>query len=585
LEGLIPEEVVDRVRSATDIVDVISGYVTLKKSGANFSGLCPFHSEKTPSFSVSPSKQIYHCFGCGAGGDAVGFLIRSENLSFPEAVRRLADRAGIIIPETKRAGGDEEALEPLYKANQEAARFFAQCLLESPEGKKALDYLKSRDFPLEAAREFGLGYSPSAWDGLLRRLERAGIPAALAERAGLAVKRSSGDGHYDRFRDRLMFPIKDTRGRVTAFGGRSLGDSEPKYLNSPETRTFRKGETLYLLDLAAEAVRKRGFSIVAEGYFDAIALHRAGVKNAVATLGTALTPGHLRALGRFAKKVLVVFDSDPAGIKAAERSLDVFLGADVTAKVVLLPKGDDPDSLLRREGADALTEAISVSTPLTEFVIARLADAAVDIDGKVEASSKVASILAKIRNGVERAHYLKFAAERLGTGEQALNEELGKELGRPARYEAPARPRPAAPNKIEEELVHLLINYPEVLAETRVALTPAEFSDDRLRPVVERVYRAYDEHGEVDARRLIDASADEAERELVSKLAMGDTRFDDPVEYARGSAARLMSGGVDRKLAELSARIRRAEQDSDYDLLNKLQKEFIEWQKKKSSTK
>ncbi|MBI5694240.1 MAG: DNA primase [Nitrospirae bacterium] len=590
MDGKIPDELVDRIRSGNDIVEVVSEVVALKKTGANYLGLCPFHTEKTPSFTVSPGKQIFHCFGCGAGGDVVGFLMRHENYTFPEALRRLAEKAGIAIPETSRESRqDSGELDAVINANEEAAGFFARALWETPEGEKARTYLEGRGMSAETAREFGVGYSMPGWDSLLKHLERKGIGAAMAEKAGLAIPRSSGSGHYDRFRDRLMFTIRDARGRVIGFGGRTMSDEQPKYLNSPETRAFRKGETLYALDVAGQHIRKRGYSVITEGYFDAIACHVAGAQNAVATLGTALTSAHLRLLKRYSENVVLVFDSDAAGIKAAERSLDVFLGTAMNAKVALLPQGDDPDSLVKRDGPKGLADRLRATEKLLDFVIRRAAAGAGTIDEKVEAAARITGILARIENGVERSHYLKAAAGLLGIEESAIAEELGKKLGKDARtgvFRAAGRKPAASPmNKIEEELLHLALIYPEVACQVRDELTPEDFSDGRLRPIAAGLFGMMDEAGSVDVPKLLGSIEDEELKKALYGLSVKEREFDDPLETARGSVGRLLKGRVDRKLAELSGQMREAEIRNDLDRLNKLQKEFAEWQKRKSSTR
>ncbi|HLB25758.1 MAG TPA: DNA primase [Nitrospirota bacterium] len=576
--GLIPDEIVDRVRSVTDIVELVSEYVALKRSGANYMGLCPFHPEKTPSFTVSPSKQIFHCFGCGAGGDAFSFLMRHGNFTYPEAIRRLADRAGIPIPEAQARGGrPKEEYDALYAANAEALAFFVE-RLASKEGARAREYLAKRGMS-EAAAGFSIGYSPAGWDGLIKRLEKKGFNPDAAVKAGLAVKRSEGEGCYDRFRDRLMFPIKDVRGRVIGFGGRTMGEDTPKYLNSPETPVFRKGDTLYGIDIASDHIRKKDYAVVCEGYFDAIACQTAGVTNAVATLGTALTPAHLRLIGRYSKNVLVVFDSDAAGIKAAERSLDVFLGTSMTAKVALLPPGDDPDSLVRREGRAGLSERLKGSEKLLDFVIRREAMAATDIDAKVKAVAKLTAVLARIDNGVERGYYAKKAAIELGVDEQAVREELGKKLGRTPSFTGPRIKPAASMNKIEEGLLSVMLSDPELAVKARGELSTDDFAEPALRRLAEKVFALAAKDGEVKLPKLLDALADEDERRLALSLSVRELP-DDAGGFTEGAVKRLVEGRRTRRGAELMALIRQAEEKKDHELLNKLQKEFIEWQKR-----
>jgi DNA primase len=563
LAGFIPDEIVDRVRSATDIVDLVSEYVSLKKSGANYLGLCPFHNEKTPSFTVSPSKQIFHCFGCGAGGDAVGFLIRHDNYTFPEAVRRLADRAGIEIPEEQRRTGVRPDVEGLVRANEAAAGFFAGNLKDSPEADRARKYLEGRGFDLGLASAYGLGYGMPAWDGLLKQLARAGINAQTAEKAGLVLKKQSGQGHYDRFRDRLMFTINDIRGRVVGFGGRALDDSEPKYLNSPETPLFKKGETLYLADIAAEHIRKRGFAIVTEGYFDAIACHRAGVKNAVATLGTALTPMHLRLIGRFAKNVLLVFDSDAAGIKAAERSLDVFLPTGMTAKVALLPPGDDPDSLFAREGTKGLKARLGKSEKLLDFVLGRIAGGADTLDEKVAAAAKATEVLSRIPNAVERSQYLGVAAGLLGVSETALSEELDKALGRQKRRTRPARKRAASTSRIEEELLLLALRYPGAALEVGERVSAEDFTDPKLRAIAEKALGLVGADGTINVHRLLDALDEEEQKSFVTELISRQGEYETPDETARATLDRLYSERLEAAGAELAGLMDAAQSAGD----------------------
>ncbi|MDH4162273.1 MAG: DNA primase, partial [Nitrospirota bacterium] len=330
------DDVIGRVRDSVDIQDLISGYVTLKRTGKNWTGLCPFHNEKTPSFSVNPDKQIFHCFGCGVGGDAFKFLELQEGLNFPEAVKKLADRAGITLPENRPRAENkqhDEERKKLLAVMAEAGAYFRR-ELEGPAGSAARAYLAKRGVSDAIVAEFGIGWSRPEWDGLLRHLKQKGHSAQVLEKAGLVVKRSEGEGHYDRFRGRIIFPIRDISGNVIAFGGRVMDDSLPKYLNSPETPLYSKSNVLFCLDQAKEHGRKLKYFIIVEGYLDAIACHQYGAKNAVATLGTALTDGHLRLLKRFAPNLVLIFDPDPAGIKAALRGFDLLAGSGMKVNVV-----------------------------------------------------------------------------------------------------------------------------------------------------------------------------------------------------------------------------------------------------------
>ena len=346
---MFSEDIISRVRDSVDIVDLVSGYVSLKKTGKNHTGLCPFHAEKTPSFSVNSDKQIFHCFGCGAGGDVFKFIELQEGLNFPEAVRKLAGQAGIPLPADsvfrgpdKRTEGERKALLQIVA---EAAEYYRK-ELDGPAGNTARAYLKKRGVSEQVVKDFALGYARAEWDGLLRYLKQKGYAPGQMERAGLIVKRSEGEGHYDRFRGRLMFPIRDISGNVIAFGGRVMDDSLPKYLNSSETPLYSKSNTLYCLDMAKEQGRRQGYFIIVEGYLDAIACHQYGVRNAVATLGTALTEGHLRLMRRIAEKLVLIFGPVAGFFSLGQAGLVVF----PPAALVIFVWGGPPGAGGRGDG-------------------------------------------------------------------------------------------------------------------------------------------------------------------------------------------------------------------------------------------
>ncbi|MBD3305811.1 DNA primase, partial [candidate division KSB3 bacterium] len=368
----IPEELIDEIRHHTDIVSVVSEYVALTKTGKNYKGLCPFHTEKTPSFVVNPAKQIFHCYGCGAGGNVFTFLMRHENYTFPEAVELLAKRSGIPLPSRQKTPQTPQArrTQLLYQVHQEAAQYFVQ-QLSSAQGQQTREYLKNRGITDTIIQKFSLGYALPGWDDLLKTL-RAKYPVDLLLESGLIVKKQRGVGHYDRFRDRLIIPIHDARGRVVAFGGRIMGDGEPKYLNSPEHPVFRKGHLLYGLHQAKDAIRRAGSILIVEGYFDMIIPFSSGIEHIVATMGTALTEHHLRHIQRYTKKVVLIFDADPAGINAVQRTLDLFFRFGFDVRAAVLPEGDDPDSAVRKKGAEAFCTSIEQAPSLLDFIRERI---------------------------------------------------------------------------------------------------------------------------------------------------------------------------------------------------------------------
>ncbi len=345
------DDIIQRVKDATDIVSVVGEYVPLKKAGTSYKGLCPFHSEKSPSFTVSPSRNGFHCFGCGKGGNVITFIMEMEKITFPEAFRLLADKAGIVLPkpqETERDQAAERARERMQELNEFAGKFFHECLL-SPEGQKAREYFKARGFTKETAVKYQIGFAPPGWDSLKNAAQKAGYTPEELLAAGLLVLHEEKKSTYDKFRNRLMFPVKNNYDKIVAFGGRSLGDDPgPKYLNSPETLLFHKSECLYLLDMAREAIRQKGYVMVVEGYFDALALHHFGFENTVATLGTALTSQHGRLLQRYTKEVIFSYDADAAGQAAVLRGFEPLIQAGLNIRVLVMPDAKDPDEYLQK---------------------------------------------------------------------------------------------------------------------------------------------------------------------------------------------------------------------------------------------
>ena len=405
MAGLIPQSFIDDLLNRTDIVDVVSSRVQMKKAGKNYTACCPFHKEKTPSFSVSPDKQFYYCFGCGAGGNALGFLMDHDNLDFPQAVEELAKAAGMEIPreESGRPHKPRQPTDsPLYPLLTAAADFYRQALKSHPQRKAAVEYLKGRGLTGEIARDFGLGFAPPGWDNLYKHLSSDTLQQKAMIDAGLLVENAETGKRYDRFRDRVMFPIRDSRGRIIAFGGRVLGDDKPKYLNSPETPVFHKGQELYGLFEARKNNRNLDEIIVVEGYMDVIALAQQGLRNAVATLGTATSEEHMKRLFRVVPSVLFCFDGDQAGRNAAWRALEATLSSlqdGRRARFLFLPEGEDPDTLVRSEGTDAFRARINQhAQPLADYFFQQLTEEADprSLEGKAHMATLAAPLIDKV---------------------------------------------------------------------------------------------------------------------------------------------------------------------------------------------
>ncbi|MBQ7525424.1 MAG: DNA primase [Abditibacteriota bacterium] len=424
----------DEIREKCDMIEIVSEYVSLRQRGNRYLGCCPFHKEKTPSFYVDPDKKLFKCFGCGEGGDVFSFVQKAENISFPEAVEPLAKKYNIPMRASEGLIRAHSKREKLIEMNTAAADFFSACLRKSPH---MLEYLKKRHLTEDIVKKYGLGYAPDDWSALTDLLKKRGISPEDAAEAGLSVKKETERGvrYYDRFRNRLMFPITNTSGSIIAFGGRVTDDSQPKYLNSPETAVFEKNKTLYGLDVARKAIKPGGFLIITEGYMDVIAAHKAGFLNTAATLGTALTPEHVTLIGRYTHNVVLSFDADSAGVKAALRSAPLFEEADFRVRILSLPKGEDPDSLINSGQADKFAEYIKNSKPLADFRIdLELEDYDKKDDAeKAEALKNALKIVAELKSVIDRERLIqKLAKYHPGfkSGTAHIEEQLRAEANR-----------------------------------------------------------------------------------------------------------------------------------------------------------
>lgn len=456
MAGLIPQRFIDDLLNRTDIVEVVGSRVQLKKTGKNYSACCPFHQEKTPSFSVSPDKQFYYCFGCGAGGNALSFLMEHDHLDFPQAVEDLAKRAGLDVPREDARPGQrprQSGDSPLYPLLEAAAGYYRQALKSHPARQAAVDYLKGRGLSGVIARDFGLGFAPPGWDNLMKHLGGDSLQQKALIDAGLLIENADSGKRYDRFRDRVMFPIRDSRGRVIAFGGRVLGDDKPKYLNSPETPVFHKGQELYGLYEARKSSRDLDEILVVEGYMDVIALAQQGLRNAVATLGTATSEEHIKRLFRVVPSLLFCFDGDSAGRNAAWRALESCLpnlqdGRRV--RFLFLPEGEDPDSLVRREGTDAFRARIhQQAQPLADYFFRHLMEEAdpSTLEGKAHLATLAMPLIERLPGANLRALMRQRLGELTGLDPATLGEHAEHPSAPPAHlgHDAAAQPASAQP--------------------------------------------------------------------------------------------------------------------------------------------
>ena len=565
--------VLDDIRAGVDIVDFIGRFVNLRKAGANWKGLCPFHGEKTPSFMVNPKKGIFHCFGCGVGGDVFGFLMRQDRLSFPEAVRALAKTTGVSLPEARGAQAGDSGREELFRAMDLAARFYAETLW-GPSGERARTYLAERGLDPDVARRFGLGYAPEGWDRLLdfMRSEKIGEETLVA--AGLAVQRENRSGSYDRFRNRLLFAIRDLQSRVVAFGGRAFGDDQPKYLNSPETPLYTKGNLLYAADVAREPMRTKNRALLVEGYVDCLMAHQHGFPETVAALGTAFTPAQLALLRRYCDEVVTFFDADAAGQKAAERAEELleptsggfawavnrsgaFDGGALRVKVALLPAGHDPDTFLRAEGAPAFAERIAGARSLLSYALERTIR---ESDGtgpraRTNAFARVALMLSKVGDAQEAATLSREAATRLGVDATQLwieAQRLSASLRKPpAAVGAATNAAVADDKKLVTRLVTLLLVDRAARAALLPLLDAADVSQPPLREIVDTLKR----FPEVEATALLAELPSEAARHMLAALMVDDATMPDARESIEQFQRRLRFLERRRRVRALSRSI------------------------------
>ena len=491
-----PESFLQELADRNEISDVVSGYVKLsKRSGSNLFGLCPFHSEKTPSFSVSQDKQIYHCFGCGKGGSVINFIMEIENLSFPDAVEFLARRAGLEVPED-RPDENRRRRERMLELNRDAARFFFSQLI-SPQGKPAQDYILKRQISPAVSKRFGLGFAPNSWDSLCSAMKERGYSEYELTDAGLARHGKSGRGIYDTFRNRLMFPVIDVRGNVIGFSGRILDDGEPKYMNSPETLVFNKSRNLFALNLAKKS--KSGYIILSEGNIDVVSLHQAGFDSAVASLGTSLTAEQARLISRYAGEVVIAYDSDGAGQKASQRAIGILEKLDLKVRVLQLPDGKDPDEFIKLRGPDAFRNLLETTENHIEYRLQRVRgqfDLSVD-EQKVECLKQSAAVIAELSSPVERQVYSMRLAELTGVSAAVVGDEVERtrkkllyrarkqyerESTRPVRVVRPAAGMPQYENlrsaRAEEGLIRLYCLDPSLLDGAEIE--PEDFSSAML---------------------------------------------------------------------------------------------------------
>lgn len=573
MAGYIPEGVIQEILQKVNIVEVIGEYVTLKRVGRGYHGICPFHQDSKPSFHVNEERGFFHCFGCGAGGNAFHFLMKHLHMSFPEAARSLAGRYGVTIPQHRPTPSQRRRLEErelLLELNKEALRFFRESL-ESRQGAAARQYLERRGFSREIVEAFELGYAPAQWRALSHHLKSRGFDLQAAQRAGLVISAKDG-GYYDRFRGRLIFPIHDEAGRVVAFGGRALGEESPKYLNSPETAVFSKRRSLYGLFRAKGSIRDEDKAIVVEGYTDVMALHQHGVSNAIATLGTSITLEHLHMLRRFSSNVVHVFDADEAGQRATMRALDLCLDAGLWGSVLNLPQNEDPDTYVRKVGAKGFRDLLSRAIPLMDFLIERvlLNGAADTVEGTVRALDQIVPRLRRIQNPIVLDHYVGVLTERMQIREQRIRSMLRG--GLTSSRQIAMRSEEEGRHRTERLIIQAILKD-AALAKGLKSSIIKYFENEKIRSIAEAIGGWPQKEGNDLIDYLNGVIEDPEVGGLLAQLLDQMDEVEDPQRVFHDCLRHLKRMGVERELHALNERMKMAKENNDEEALRSLEKE------------
>jgi len=580
MAGLIPENLLEDILSRLDIVEVISGYIPLKKAGRNFKANCPFHHEKTASFMVSAERQIYHRFGCGESGNAFKFLMRHERMEFPEAVEVLAKKTGVILPEQNKPEAARAASlsSQLHKVNELAVSFYENNL-HAASGAEACNYLLNRGIKLQTIKEFHLGFATSGWDNLINFLRSKNIALSLMEQAGLVLPKDAG-GFYDRFRNRIIFPILDIRSRVIGFGARVMDNTLPKYINSPETPIYTKGKNLFGLNLSKDFIRDSDCAIIVEGYLDFMIPYQQGLKNIVASQGTALTLEQIKLLKRYTHNAVMIYDGDTAGEIATLRSLDILIQEGVNVKVVPLPKGIDPDTLVRNQGIENLKNKVNNATNLFDYKLNVLKSRynIKDPHGKSKIASEMLLTINKFDNAILRGEYIKKLSEEIKISEHYILEELNK-LKSPVSIGQSA-PETLTKNKseinpAEKLLIKFMLEEKELIERIMQELSPSDFQDSRTVKIVSVMHDLVLQGKNIEPSVLMNYfSEDDANQLVCETMFMPDLADQEREKAINDCIARIKVERLKSRREHLHVQIKSAQSLGDEQKLNRLIQEF-----------
>ena len=585
---MIPNELIDRVLDKTDVVELIAAYIPLKKSGQNFKACCPFHEEKTPSFMVSPAKQIYHCFGCGAGGNAIGFLMNHEKMDFVESVRMLAEKSGLNIPRQDKGVNEKSSFaEALYGVNDTACKFYQENLA-GRRGREAYEYFVGRGINERTAKLFRLGFAENSWQGLIEHSKKQGLEPDVLAKAGLILQNEKTGNWYDRFRNRIMFPIFDQRSKILGFGARAMDDSLPKYLNSPETCIYKKGTHLYGLNFSKESIRKQDYAIIVEGYFDLILLYQNEIRNVVATLGTALTTEQIGKLKRFTRNVIMIYDADKAGEAAMLKGMDLLIAEEMNVRIAVLPKGSDPDSFVRRESLAGVMKVLKGSYDLFDYKMSVLLAKfkAGDARGKARIVEGMLPTLSKIKNAVLKSAYLKKLSEALAVDEESIRAELKKikpDFSKAFSGEAREGYKRIQNNLAEVALLALALESGRFAEKIKKDLGFEPFKSEAIVNILKKILELHKDSKKVTAAHLMSCFADNANGEIISEAASLVHTIDDRDKALEDCFRHIRKHALQETLNNIQFKIKDAERANDFAGVNKLVVEYNELLKGKKA--
>jgi len=575
LKGHIPGDKIEEIKNRADILGLVSEYVTLKKAGRNFVGLCPFHKEKTPSFTVNPEKQIFYCFGCGEGGNVFTFLMKINNMSFPEAVRHLAGKMGIVITARRVSRAEKEKIsisEEIKRVNQLAAGYFSKILF-SEEGNLVREYLGKRGISDSVIEEFSLGYSMDGWEYLRSFFERENIHLELVEKAGLIISRSSG-GFYDRFRGRLIFPIEDIGGDVIAFGGRIIGDGEPKYLNSPESPIYIKGKSLYGLSRTKNDIRKKDYAILVEGYFDLLSLRSYGIFNVVATLGTAITREHVDLIRRYTRNLIVMFDPDEGGKNALERSLKLFLEGDLSTRIVVLPDGYDPDEYIRKFGRERLDDAVARSQSIVDYYIEDIIGGGENFEENLDLTKKAVSFVSSVGDPIQRNLFIKRVSEKLGIEQGLLKGHITGKLNSPKATgeDLSGKRKTRGVDMVEIGLIYMILEYPYKIPEVVNGKILDYFVSEDLKRLGNVLKQSYNRKKNPDVSEIVNDLEDGVVKKRFLELMMAESPYNVAVvdKVFADSVKKIKQRWYKGRYRSLNKKLIKAQETGDLKLCDRL---------------